>query len=131
MDPTIHPYSLQPLPKPTPTRKPETESKESQTRFQDMLQQKIDDTKELKMSRHAAERMESRDIQINDEEWTKIQAKVAEAKEKGVRDSLVLTEDAALVISAKNDTVVTAMDRGEAESHIFTNIDGTIVMNKK
>ena len=52
-----------------------------------------------------------------------------EAKKLGVKESLVLLDDAALIVSAKNQTVITAMDRKEAMSQIFTNINGTIVMD--
>ena len=47
----------------------------------------------------------------------------------GVTDSLVLTKEAALVVSAKNNTVITAMGRDEASSQIFTNINGTILID--
>lgn len=53
-----------------------------------------------------------------------------EAKQKGVRDSVVILNDAALLVSAKNNTVVTAMDREEATEKVFTNIDGTILIDK-
>jgi flagellar operon protein len=54
---------------------------------------------------------------------------VQEARKMGVNDSLVLLTDAALIISAKNNTVITAMGREEASSQIFTNINGTILMD--
>ena len=61
--------------------------------------------------------------------WQQISEKVIEAKKLGVKESLVLLDDAALIVSAKNQTVITAMDRNEATSQIFTNINGTIVMD--
>lgn len=48
----------------------------------------------------------------------------------GVKESLVLLNDAALIVSAKNNTVITAMNRKEATEQIFTNINGTIIMNE-
>ena len=42
--------------------------------------------------------------------------------------AIVLMDQAALIISAKNATVITAMDRTEAKQQLFTNIDGTIVL---
>ena len=47
----------------------------------------------------------------------------------GVKESLVLVDDAALIVSAKNNTVITAMNRAEATAQIFTNINGTILMD--
>lgn len=73
--------------------------------------------------------MHVRGIEFSEAEWGKIAAKVEEAKRKGVTDSLVLTRDAALIVSAKNETVITVLNRDEAASQIFTNINGTIIIN--
>lgn len=86
-------------------------------------------TNKLVVSKHAQMRLEQRNINIDQNTWTRIDAKVQEAKRMGVRDSLVLTQKAALVVSAKNNTVITAMDRDEASSQIFTNINGTIILD--
>ncbi|MDY0405880.1 TIGR02530 family flagellar biosynthesis protein [Virgibacillus sp. 179-BFC.A HS] len=85
---------------------------------------------ELKISKHAQTRLQERNIQIDEQQWQKISEKISEAKEKGITDSLVITDNAALVVSAKNHTVVTAMPIQEANSHIFTNINGTIIVNQ-
>ena len=45
-----------------------------------------------------------------------------EAKKLGVKESLVLLDDAALIVSAKNQTVITAMDRNEAHYHKYLQI---------
>lgn len=84
---------------------------------------------ELKVSKHANQRLEERNISISDAEWKLVSDKVSEARSKGVNDSLVLMEQAALIVSAKNATVITAMNRTEAKDQLFTNIDGTIVLN--
>lgn len=83
----------------------------------------------LKISKHATERLAERNIHISDAEWDHVSEKVNEAKKKGIKESLVLMEQAALIVSAKNATVITAMDRMEAKDQLFTNIDGTIVLN--
>ena len=83
----------------------------------------------LRISKHAQIRLEQREIEINHAKWQRIEEKVNEAKKMGVNESLVLLEDAALIVSAKTNTVITAMDRQEASSQIFTNINGTIVMD--
>lgn len=96
--------------------------------FAQHLEQAVGQTK-LTISKHAGIRMSQRQINIEPHVWEQIGAKVDEAKRKGVNDSLVLLKNAALIVSAKNATVVTAMDRQEAGRQIFTNIDGTIVMD--
>lgn len=83
---------------------------------------------QLKISKHASARLNERNIHIDEKQWQRITDKVFEARSKGVIDSLVLTDQAALIVSAKNATVITAMDRDEAQDQIFTNIDGTIVL---
>lgn len=84
----------------------------------------------LKISKHARERLNERNIQINDKQWQVIEEKMVEAKQKGITDSLVVIDKAALLVSAKNSTVVTAMDREEATNRIFTNINGTILIDE-
>lgn len=98
---------------------------------QSFLQQLHEATEkqELKVSKHASERLAERNIQISESEWQRVSDKVFEARKKGVKDSLVLMEQAALIVSAKNATVITAMDRMEAKDQLFTNIDGTILLN--
>ena len=59
--------------------------------------------------------------------WT-FTSEVAEAKQKGLDETLVLADDVALIVSAKNATVITAMDRSEAGSQIFSNINGAIIL---
>lgn len=84
---------------------------------------------ELKISKHATDRLKERNIHISEVEWAHISDKVNEAKMKGIKESLVLMDQAALIVSAKNSTVITAMDRKEAKDQLFTNIDGTIVLS--
>lgn len=86
------------------------------------------DVQELKISKHANERLTERNISISDEEWKNVTEKVFEARDKGVKQPLVILEQAALIVSAKNATVITALDRTEAKQQLFTNIDGTIVL---
>jgi flagellar operon protein len=48
--------------------------------------------------------------------------------QKGGRESLIMLGDAALVVSVKNRTVITAMDRGSMQGNVFTNIDSAVVL---
>ncbi|MCZ0755305.1 TIGR02530 family flagellar biosynthesis protein [Anoxybacillus sp. J5B_2022] len=82
----------------------------------------------LKISKHAQQRLEERNILIDEQQWALIGQKVLEAKQKGVRDSLVLTNQAALIVNAANQTVITAMNREEAQAQLFTNINGAIIL---
>ncbi|MDI7741666.1 TIGR02530 family flagellar biosynthesis protein [Lysinibacillus fusiformis] len=82
----------------------------------------------LKISKHANDRIRERNIFITEQEWQQVSEKVYEARAKGVNQPLVLMDQAALIVSAKNETVITAMERSETKNQLFTNIDGTIVL---
>ncbi|WP_346200848.1 TIGR02530 family flagellar biosynthesis protein [Caldifermentibacillus hisashii] len=106
----------------------ENKSRTTNTNFADHLQAAIKNDTNLTISKHAKTRIEQRNIEISSEDWKKISEKVTEAKQMGVNESLVLLDHAALIVSAKNQTVITAMDRSETNSQIFTNINGTIII---
>jgi flagellar operon protein len=82
----------------------------------------------LKFSQHALERMAHRGISIKPEEMTKLNEAVEKASSKGSRETLVLMGDTALIVSVKNKTVVTAMDREMMRENVFTNIDSTVIL---
>ncbi|WP_158737697.1 TIGR02530 family flagellar biosynthesis protein [Alteribacillus sp. YIM 98480] len=125
----IHTSGLHQLPHPRPTKQM-PKAANDQLSFKDVFEKELQTTKELKISKHAEKRLHKRDVDVTDTEWKKISEKVEEAKYKGVKDSIVLTDSAALVVSAENQTVITAMTREEASDHIFTNINGTIVVKE-
>jgi flagellar operon protein len=82
----------------------------------------------LKFSNHAVERMSQRGITFSPEQMTKIEGAVRKAAEKGSKEALVLAEDAALIVSLKDNTVVTVMDKANMKDNVFTKIDATIVV---
>ncbi|SIS63294.1 TIGR02530 family flagellar biosynthesis protein [Salimicrobium salexigens] len=119
MEPKIH-RSYHPMP--LDVNRERSKPKETDRSFQEVMGQ------QLTLSKHARQRLEERNIEIPSEQWNKIGEKLTEAKRKGVRDSLVLTKEAVLVVNTNSNTVVTAMDKQSANSRLFTNIDGTIIM---
>lgn len=82
----------------------------------------------IKFSNHAIERMQSRGITLKGEDLARLNEAVARAATKGSKDSLVLMNDSAFIVSVKNNTVVTVMDKNSLKENVFTNIDSTIVM---
>ena len=56
-----------------------------------------------------------------------LQQAIDVARKKGARDSLVLMGDLALVVSVKNNTVITAVDEGSTKENVFTNIDSAVI----
>jgi flagellar operon protein len=85
-------------------------------------------TEKLKFSNHAIERMRSRGINFAPEQMKNIENAINKAASKGAKDTLVLAGDNALIVSVKNNTVVTVMDRAGMKDNVFTNIDSTVVV---
>lgn len=83
----------------------------------------------IQLTKHAQDRLKQRNIQFTENKWQRIHDKLQEAKGKGLKDSLVLTKEAALIVNVDKNTVITALGRNEAASHIFTNINGTILVD--
>ncbi len=82
----------------------------------------------LKFSAHASQRLQDRKISIDQATMVKVNDALDKASAKGVEDTLVLTKDAALIVSVKNRTVITAMDRNQLSGNVFTNIDGAVIV---
>jgi flagellar operon protein len=82
----------------------------------------------VKFSNHAVERMQTRGISFNKSDMERLNEAVSRAASKGSKDTLVLMNDSALIVSVKNKTVVTVMDKAALKENVFTNIDSTIVM---
>lgn len=89
-------------------------------------QQKISES--LKFSGHALNRLRDRGISMNREKIEQLEAAVEKVAAKGARESLVLTDEAAYIVSVDNKTVITALDRGSMNGNVFTNIDSTILI---
>ena len=98
--------------------------------FEEILKQKQDVTgsSELKFSKHAAMRLEDRNINLSEEQNERLESGVRKASEKGIRESLVIVDSLASIVNVPNKTVVTAMDRNESDDNVYTNIDGAVVM---
>jgi flagellar operon protein len=112
---------------PVPSRSNTSEAERAGV-FNDILREKLSNTQELKFSKHAEARLKSRNISINPEQWQKIRDAVAKAEKKGVKESLILMDKLALVVSVKNKTVITAVSNEELKENVFTNIDGAVII---
>ena len=98
--------------------------------FEEILKQKQDVTgsSELKFSKHAAMRLEDRNINLSEEQSERLETGVRKASEKGIRESLVIVDSLAFIVNVPNKTVVTAMEQNESDDNIYTNIDGAVFM---
>lgn len=111
--------------------KPVSKTEQSGLSFQDILKSKSFGTESkeisLRFSKHAASRLEERDITMSDEQIARLNEGTARAQEKGIKDSLVMVDSLAFIVNIPNQTVVTAMDQMDAKDNIFTNIDGAVI----
>lgn len=82
----------------------------------------------LKFSKHAQVRLNERGIQLSQEQLERLEQGLNKAKNKGARESLFLMGDLAFVVSVKNETVITAMDREQMKEQVITNIDSTLLL---
>lgn len=94
--------------------------------FDQLLQQKIAAGR-VNFSRHASERMQQRGITLDAGQTSRLQQAVSRLEAKGGRDSLVLLDSLALVVSVDNATVVTVTDQNQLKEHVFTNIDSAVI----
>lgn len=93
--------------------------------FHQILEEKQTQTGELRFSKHATERLVSRNIQLSAQQTKRLADGVSRASQKGIKDSLVMVDNMAFIVNVTNRTVITAV--GEGEDKIFTNIDGAII----
>lgn len=92
--------------------------------FENILQKEL---KDLKFSKHAQDRLASRNIRLSGDDLATLGAAVDKAGQKGGQDSLVLLRDMAFIVSVPNKTVVTAMDADQVKDNVFTNIDSAVI----
>lgn len=96
--------------------------------FEEVLKSKQKSLGELKFSKHADSRLESRNITLTEEQKQRLEDGAEKARGKGIRESLVIVDKLAFIVNIKNNTVVTAMSQEESNEAIFTNIDGAVII---
>jgi flagellar operon protein len=95
--------------------------------FGEILARETGRSGEVRLSAHARERLESRQIVLSDQDRVRLDEAVTRAGEKGANQSLVLLDNLALVVSVRNRVVITAMDDSKTSSGVFTNIDSAVI----
>ncbi|MDA8233840.1 MAG: flagellar protein [Clostridia bacterium] len=122
-DKLIFPQTIIPVNKPRPQEKP---GKPVQpTGFNQVFQEQLQKAS-LKFSQHAQQRLEVRNIQLSAQDISKINSAVDKAADKGAKESLVIMDNLALVVSVKNRVVITAVDGASMKDNVFSNIDSAV-----
>lgn len=96
--------------------------------FAEILQDSLRATRQINFSKHALERLEHRNIALSAADLAKLDQAVEKAARKGARESLILFNDLALIVSVNNKTVVTAVDGQSMRENVFTNIDSAVIV---
>ena len=96
--------------------------------FEEILKRTQDFSRDIKFSKHALDRMDNRNIQLNSNEMNRLKTGFDKAEEKGVNDALILMEDKAFIASIKNKTIITTVSREQLKDSVFTNIDGAVIV---
>jgi flagellar operon protein len=77
----------------------------------------------VQLSGHAKARIERRGISLDPATLARLQNGVDRAAAKGSRESVVMVDDVAFVVSVKARTVITAVDGATIRAHLFNNND--------
>ena len=102
---------------------PATKIVEGKSSFDSIFRKEFD---KIKFSNHATKRIESRELQLSNEDMNKLNDAVNRAEAKGAKDSLVMMDKRAFIVNIPNKTVITAVDVEKSSENIFTNIDSVV-----
>lgn len=106
------------------------DSEKNEASFRKILEQTAEKEsgKTLKFSKHAANRLAERKIELTDGQLGRLSEGMAKASEKGIRESLVIMDELAFIVNVPSNTVVTAMSRTQTQENVYTNIDGAVII---
>lgn len=88
----------------------------------------IKQNQEVKFSKHALERLESRNIKLNFNDMNRINNALNKASQKGIKETLIFMDNKALVASVPNKTIITVAIGEQLKDSVFTNIDGAVII---
>lgn len=100
-------------------------SNTSNKSFKEIFDNKAENAN-ISFSKHASMRLNSRNLQLSNAQIKRVEDGIKRAEEKGIKDSLVLVDNIALLVNVKNKTVVTAIDNNSEK--VYTNIDGAVIV---
>lgn len=96
---------------------------EFQRLFQETLTRKDNN---IKISAHAEQRMQERNIKLQESDMDALKDAMNDLEKKGARESLMIYKDMAFIASVRNRTIITTMNNNEMD--VVTNIDSAIIV---
>lgn len=96
--------------------------------FGQMLQERVNQERGVQFSKHAAQRVQQRGIQMTENLLNSINEAVDKARTKGAKDVVIISAQGAFIVNVPNNTVITSMSGAEMRDNIFTNIDSAVLV---
>lgn len=96
--------------------------------FDQVLGRQLTSLDHLVFSKHAAARVDQRQVEVSAEKLERLEQGVSLARSKGLKASLILVDDTAFVVSVPNQTVITTLQGDKIKGNVFTQIDGTVII---
>lgn len=129
MSPIYNNKPILPIGKPIPSSKQaEIRNSGSSTSFEAVFREELSRQSEVKFSKHAMERLQTRNIKLSTEDLNKINDAVNKAAEKGVKETLIIMGSSAFIANVKNKLIITAATEENLKNNVFTNIDGAVII---
>lgn len=108
-------------------QRPISNHTQQQKSFNEVLDN-IVKNQEVKFSKHAIQRLESRNIKLDNNDLIRIKDALYKANQKGIKETLILMDNKAFVASVPNRTVITATLEEQLKDSVFSNIDGAVIV---
>ena len=102
--------------------------KDPSSSFADMLRDKLNQEGSVRFSRHAAERIAQRGADISEGLLENLNKAVETARDKGARDTVIISRDDVFIVNIPHNVVVTMVPYQEMKENIFTNIDSAVLI---
>lgn len=104
------------------------EGNEQKVFFKEVFSTQLKEKAGVEFSKHAQNRLISRGIRVSENDLNKLEKGIIKAADKGARESLIMVNQVAYVVSVANKTVITAIDNQSLRENVFTNIDSAVFM---
>lgn len=96
--------------------------------FKDMFSSELAGNRQINFSKHAHNRLFSRGITLSEDTVNRLADAVDKAQGKGSRETLIIADEIAFIVSVNNRTVVTAFDKDNLKEGIVTSIDSAVII---
>lgn len=107
---------------------PAVQTSKTEECFSKLLKEGMDRTEGIRFSKHAAQRVAERGIEVSDRLMSDLNQAVEKAKEKGAKDVVIIGKDGAFIVNVPHNLIVTTMNGAEMKENIFTNIDSAVLL---